>query len=258
MRLAQLQRDFRAWLVDASDDAARSFGAGAAAGLTVYQNNYRAQLVGCIEQSFPRVHAWLGDDAFLRAAITHIDSHPPGAWTLDVYARNFDETLTTLFPDNPDLHELAWIENALSEAFVAPDAEPVSIDALSAIDWDSAQLRLSPSLMSRAATTNADSIWTALQEEREPPDGEMLAEPAGLIVWRRGFTSCLKKVDALEYEALVHLQSDGSFVALCDMLVDRLGEADAIAKAGALLAGWLGNELIAGVDHIASHRHQSN
>jgi len=86
----------------------------------------------------------------------------------------------------------------------------------------------------------------------------MLAEPAGLIVWRRGFTSCLKKVDALEYEALVHLQSDGSFVALCDMLVDRLGEADAIAKAGALLAGWLGNELIAGVDHIASHRHQSN
>jgi len=143
MSLAQLQRDFRAWLVDGSDDAARSFGAGAAAGLTVYQNNYRAQLVGCIEQSFPRVHAWLGDDAFLRAAITHIDSHPPGAWTLDVYARNFDETLTALFPDNPDLHELAWIENALSEAFVAPDAEPVSIDALSAIDWDSAQLRLS-------------------------------------------------------------------------------------------------------------------
>ena len=60
--------------------------------------------------------------------------------------------------------------------------------------------------------------------------------------------SCLKRVDAIEYEALLHLQETASFATLCDMLVERLGDADGVAKAGELLAGWLGSELIAGVD----------
>ncbi|WP_342050294.1 MULTISPECIES: hypothetical protein [unclassified Cupriavidus] len=49
MTLAELQHDFRAWLVDASPDAAdRVIGAGHP-GLAVYRNNYRAQRAGCAE-----------------------------------------------------------------------------------------------------------------------------------------------------------------------------------------------------------------
>jgi hypothetical protein len=146
------------------------------------------------------------------------------------------------------LHELAWIENALSEAFVAPDAEPLPFAALAAIDWESARPLLAPSFMSLAATTNAERIWSALSDGTQAPEGEILAEPGGLIVWRRGFTSCLKQVDALEREALLHLQENASFAALCDLLVDRLGEDDGVARAGALLANWLVSELIIGVE----------
>ncbi|HLZ66532.1 MAG TPA: DNA-binding domain-containing protein [Aliidongia sp.] len=246
--LADLQRDFRSWLVSASDDAAMRFGAGARAGLAVYQNNYRGQLVDCLELSFPQVRTWMGEEAFRAAAIAHIDSHPPHAWTLDAYARDFPATLAAIYPDNPDLQELAWIEQALSDAFVGPDAEPLSLDLLATIDWDAARLRLTPTLMSRPATTNAEEIWTALQEERVAPEGTMLVEAGGLIVWRRGFVSYLKQVDAIEYEAVLHLGRDGSFAALCGMLADRLGEADGVAKAGALLANWLGGGLIVGVE----------
>ena len=63
-------------------------------------------------------------------------------------------------------------------------------------------------------------------------------------VWRRQFVSCLKRVDASEYEALLRLHENESFATLCDLLVERLGDADGVAKAGALLAGWLGSELI--------------
>ena len=206
MMLAELQRDFRSWLVTAADDAAIRLGAGAMAGLSIYQNNYRAQLVGCLEAAYPQVRTWIGEEAFRNAAITHIDNHPPHAWTLDAYACDFGETLAAQFPDNPDLHELAWIENALSEAFVAPDAEPLPFAALAAIDWDSARPLLAPSFLSLAATTNAERIWSALSDGTAAPEGEMLADPGGLIVWRRGFTSCLKQVDALEHEALLHLQ----------------------------------------------------
>ena len=103
MTLAELQRDFRTWLVSASDDAAARLGTDIMAGLSVYQNNYRAQLVGCLEESFPQVRAWLGDDAFLPAAMTHIDSHPPHAWTLDAYPGDFNETLTKCASIEPRL-----------------------------------------------------------------------------------------------------------------------------------------------------------
>jgi hypothetical protein len=247
MTLAELQRDFRTWLTTASDESAARLAGSSMAGLDVYQNNYRAQLVGCLEEAFPRVRSWTGDEIFHNAAITHIDNHPPQAWTLDVYPYGFSETLERLFPNNPDLQELVWIESSLSQVFVAADAEPLPIEALSTIDWDTARLRLTPSLMTRELTTNAESIWSALWEEKPVPEGEMLAEPGGLMVWRRQFTSRLKQVDALELEALMHLQQHGSFATLCDLLVERLGEEQGIAKSGELLANWLASELIIGV-----------
>ncbi|CAD6532525.1 putative DNA-binding domain-containing protein [Paraburkholderia sabiae] len=250
MTLGAWQQDFRTWLTDASKEAARRLGNDAMHGLSVYQNNYRGQLIECLEHSFPQVRTLLGDEAFLHAAITHVNHHPPHAWTLDAYADGFGDTLAVLFPHNPDVHELAWIEHALTDAFVARDAEALPLDALASVDWDAARLRFAPSFRHRIATTNADNIWTALSADAEPPESEMLAEPGGLIVWRRQFVSCLKRVDAVEYEALLHLQENASFATLCDLLVERLGDADGVAKAGALLAGWLGSELIVGVDGV--------
>jgi hypothetical protein len=242
MNLAEMQRDFRSWLVTASGDAASRLLGSTPAGLSVYQNNYRTQLVGCLEVSYPQVRTWIGEEAFLAAAIAHIDGHPPHAWTLDAYGDDFDQTLASLYPDSPDVHELARIELALAHAFVAPDGEVLTPDALTQLDWDAAQLRLASSLVMEPITTNAADIWSALQRGDTAPESEMLAEPAGVIVWRRDFTVYLDAVDALEYAALRQLQQDGSFAALCAMLVDRLGEEDGIAKAGSFLARWIGKD----------------
>ena len=245
MRLADLQNDFHMWLTSASPDAAARLGNDAAAGLAVYQNNYRGQLVSCLEASFPHLRTWIGETAFLGAAIDHIDRTPPHAWTLDAYADGFHAALALRYPDNPDVRELAWIEHTLAAAFVAPDADPLALAAAASTDWDTARLRLVPSFAGMAAATNAEQIWSALWNGEAPPEAEMLAAPAGVIVWRRQFTSCLRQVDALELAALRQLQGDGSFSALCDLLVAQLGEADGVARAGALLATWLSSELIA-------------
>ena len=116
----------------------------------------------------------MGEEAFRAAAISHIDDHPPHSWTLDAYPQSFPATLAALYPDNPDLHELVWIEQALSDAFVGPDAEPLSTDTLGAIDWDTARLTLTPTLVNRPATTNAEQIWSALQQGDPAPEGIML------------------------------------------------------------------------------------
>lgn len=255
MTLIELQNDFRSWLADASDDAASRLAGSERAGLDIYQNNYRAQLVSCLQQSYPQLRSWLGDEAFLYAARTHIDRYPPHAWTLDAYADDFGKTLLALYPDNPDLHELAWIELALSAAFVAPDAAPVALAALPAVDWDTARLRFTPSLQVARLTSNAADIWWAMHDGADRPEGRMLAQAGGVIAWRRGHISCLRTLEPLEYAALVHVHGDGSFNTMCDMLVDSLGESDGVARAGSLLAEWIGSELITGLDDegVLSH-----
>jgi hypothetical protein len=244
MTLAELQQDFRTWLVTASDDTVRRFGDAAAPGLAVYQNNYRASLVACLKASYPLVRGFIGGDAFLQAAIAHIDAHPPHAWTLDAYGDDFAETLVRLFPRNPDIHELAWIEWSLGTAFVAADVDPIDTATLADMEWDEARLGVSPTLRERAATTNAAAIWLALQDGEDVPEGEMLDAPAGLIVWRTGFNCRVKQVDAVERAALAALREDDRFPSLCDMLVDRLGEDEGIARAGTLLADWLGAGIV--------------
>ncbi|TFY90220.1 DUF2063 domain-containing protein [Pseudomonas kairouanensis] len=249
MNLAQWQHTFGQWLVSASDESAQLLG-NHHAGLAVYQNNYRAQLVGCLEQAFPTLRRWVGEEVFLVACICHIDQYPPHAWTLDAYPELFYRTLNAEFPHNPDVHELAWIEWALNEAFVAADAQPLALDALASVDWDTAVLGFTPSLRYRALTTNAEAIWSALWQETDAPEAMMLPDAGGLLVWRRQFTSRLRQVDALELQALLHLQADGSFAGLCEFLVTRLGEEAGVMQAGEYLATWLGSELIVGVSHV--------
>ncbi|TFF13853.1 DUF2063 domain-containing protein [Pseudomonas sp. BCA14] len=249
MNLVEWQQTFRTWLVSASDDAALRLG-NHHAGLAVYQNNYRAQLVGCLEQAFPNLRRWLGEEAFLSASVSYIDQQPPHAWTLDAYPEGFYHGLKRVFPHNPDVHELAWIESALNEAFVAADAQPVPPAALAAVDWDTAHLQLTPSLRCHGLITNAEAIWSALWQDTPPPEAAMLEAAGGLLVWRRQFTSRLRQVDELELHALLQVQTDGSFAGLCEYLVQRLGEEAGVMQAGEYLAGWLGSELIVGVGHV--------
>lgn len=252
MKLAELQRDFRSWLTDAGSAAAASaagrLGGGDAPGLAVYQNNYRAQLVGCLRESYPQLRAHIGDERFLFAAAAHIKRRPPSAWTLDAYADGFGATLAELFPDNPDVDELAWIELALADAFVAPDAAPLLAGALPEVDWERARLRFTPSLRLAPLSTNADDIWWALRDGQPVPEAAMRAEVHGVAVWRRGYVSSLRTLAPLDFAALSQASGQGSFGALCAMLIDELGEAEGVAKAGALLADWIANEMITGLE----------
>jgi hypothetical protein len=243
MNLHAMQRDFRGWLT-AADGAAAHRLADGRHGLDVYQNNYRAQLMGCLEATYPHLRTFVGDAAFRHAAARHIGRRPPHAWTLDAYGAGFETTLRAVFPDNPDLHELAWIEWSLATAFVARDAAPLDPARLAHVDWDRARLGFAPSLHMAQLTTNAAEIWSALQDRAAPPASAMLPLPAGAIVWRRGHVARLRVLSSEDFDALQLARAEGSFGALCARLVDRLGADDGVAKAGALLADWIAGELL--------------
>jgi len=244
MSLLGLQRDVRAWLVREDRWAAHRMGGDAAPGLAVYLNNYRAQLIACLEEAFPHTRAWLGADLFLEALVAHIDRVPPSSWTLDAYARDFPATLAARFRDDPEVGELAWIECALDEAFVGPDAPELKLEELAGIDWGSAALRFLPTFDHRTVWTNAAAIWSAIEAGEVPPPVAHLEVAASIIVWRRGQVSHFRSADAQELMALLLVRSGMPFEALCARLVDNLGEQDGVDQAGRYLAQWVSEGLV--------------
>jgi len=254
MKLIDLQRDMRVWLLREDAGAAGRLGPGAAPGLRVYQNNYRAQLAACLESSFARTRDWIGPAAFHTAIVAHVERVPPSSWTLDAYPRDFPATLGLLHPDDPEIAEIAWLEGALEEAFVGRDAPALTVEHLQDVDWDRARLLFAPTLDLGPLSTNATAIWAALAADEVPPAAELLPEPGAILVWRRDEVSCFRAIGQIEHQALLALRAGTSFADLCDRMVGSYGQDDGIARSGQLLGQWLSDGLITGIEerHIPS------
>ncbi len=244
MSLAQTQRAFSAWLQTGPTDDAMPFGSSAQPGLAIYQNNFRAQLADCLEDSFPQTRQWIGGEAFHDAVVHHVERVPPSSWTLDAYPRDFPATLALLYPDDPEVGELADLELALAEAFVGPDAEPLAAEHIVDVDWDRAILRFTPTLDLSPLTTNAPDIWTALTREEMPPAAALLREQAALMTWRQGEMSRFRIVDGAEQQGILLTRNGLPFAALCAQLVDEMGESEGVALGGAWLGSWLADGLL--------------
>jgi hypothetical protein len=248
MSLIELQRDLRNWLIREDRWSARRLGDDAAPGLRVYLNNYRAQLVACLEDSFARTRDWIGDAAFRQSVIAHIERVPPSSWTLDAYTRDFPATLASLYPSDPDVAELAWIDCALGEAFVGPDAPATDASMLAAVDWDNAVLHFTPTLDLGDLSTNAPAIWTALAAGDVPPAVEFLPEAGAVLVWRHEQASRFRAIDQIERQALLAARGGLSFAGMCDGIVAMQGQDRGTVLAGQLLGQWLADGLITKVE----------
>lgn len=236
MSLAALQRDFRRNLLAAASPAKGGF--------AVYHNAYRAQLADCLGETFSKTRSWLGGAAFADAARDHIERCPPSRWTLGAYGDGFDATLVSLYPDDPEVAELACLEWMLSRAFEGENATALGACNLGGIDWDNAMLVFVPTLCTYPSLTNAGAIWSALAGDEPPPTALLLPQPAAMLVWRQQFTPCFRTIDAVEHAAIVKARAGMSFADLCAAMVDDHGEEDALARAGSMLGQWIADGLI--------------
>jgi Putative DNA-binding domain len=249
MKLADIQRGFTAYIRGDGQDELAIVAPQSLRGLPVYHYAYRASLVEALRDVFERTHSWLGDENFDNAARTHIAVNPPNSWTMSDYGLGFEETLDSLYPDNPEVAELAWIDWSLRIAFNGPDAPPLDLAGLAEVDWDAARLHLAPTLVIRPVRTNCAALWGALTDDNpEPPTAEISAHPVVLTVWRHDLMPRFHSVTDEEHEALLMAQNGLSFGAICA----RLGESDddeaAVAeRAGAMLGRWISEGVLVAV-----------
>lgn len=211
-------------------------------GMTIYRNAYRARLLGALKESFERTRQWAGDQAFNAAACHYILKEPPRDWTLDTFGASFPDCLSDLFPEDPELPELAWLEWSMQRAFAAVDGPALSAEALAAAgfeegDWDHVSFSLRPGTVWRRIETNCADIWLALQNDQALPVVAPCEEGAGLLVWRRGFSPQFRLINRVEVRAIGQV-ADGA--TLGEIMSEVLPE-----QGGLMLATWLSDGLLA-------------
>lgn len=255
MTLLATQRGFIAHLLATDEAVPTEWDAPMRAGMAVYRNAYRARLIACLRESFEQLWAWIGDEGFDAAAAHHLILHPPHSWTLDDVGLGFADTLAGLFPNDPEVGELAWLEWEMARAFVAADDTALDAAGFAAhtsaygeADWAAMRLDLASSLRSRPVRTACGALWTALSHDgQDLPDPLPLARPGTLIVWRSGLKPAFRVIEDVEARALTAMNAGQSFGDLCATLTRDMPNDMAATTAGSMLGRWIGDGLVAGI-----------
>jgi hypothetical protein len=85
--------------------------------LGVYQDGYRARLVGALESTYECVALLLGPDVFVRECKRYIDGHPSKTYNLNEYGGNFPQFLKRRYPRKPHLFVMAQLEKEILRIF---------------------------------------------------------------------------------------------------------------------------------------------
>jgi hypothetical protein len=217
----------------------------------VYRNAYVARLAEVLGNDYEQVHAYLGDEGFADLVKAYINANPSDQRNARWFGRHLPAyTRTTApFANHPEISEIAALEKALNDAFDGPDAAPLGIDDLAAIqaeDWPRLTFQPHPTAIRLAFDTNATEIWSALKDETPPPAPVRLPEPQALLVWRQDLTARFRPLGAEEAMMWGEAAKGVPFGVLCEMVAIFAGEDNAELRAATYLRSWVDGGLVTG------------
>ncbi len=151
----------------------------------VYRNNVVVGLIDAVGDNFPAVRRIVGEDFFRAMARAYVLADPPRSPVLIDYGATFPDFIAAFEPADPlpYLADVARIERAWTEAYHAPEARPLTTEALAALaPEEAAGLRLvvHPSSTVVRSLFPAVTIWrmNVADGVPEPVDFEAGGEDA--------------------------------------------------------------------------------
>jgi len=210
----------------------------------IYQDMYVWRLVSVLREDYPKTREALGDD-FDALARRYVTAHPSEHPSVRHLGRHVPAFLAgdELAGSRPWLVDLARLELARVNAFDAPDAVAMRATDLCAVAPDEwAELRFDPI----SALEIVRCEWPAHEVWAAPERADVAARPTRLRVWRQDFAVFHTAIDALEVDAFAVLTTGGTFAEICEAVAEHAGPEAAAEQAGALLARWVDDGLIAG------------
>ena len=199
--------------------------------LEVYADMYWARLRDVLRDAFPAVRAALQDDAFDVHVATLLQRFPSTSPSIDAIGAHFAQVLPAPWND------VAALEWARSQAFVAPDAPTLDFTALQSVpsdQWPRVRLTAHPSL--RVLTLRTDPRPTLRGE------GAPTAAPTSLVIWRQGFEVFHAPIDDAEVTALRALLAG----EVLPMVLAPFG--DDATGAFEMLHGWFNEGMVSSIE----------
>jgi hypothetical protein len=256
-RLRQLQRELQSHLLGGPSSIADAIAdappLSVADRLGIYRNAYRVRLIEALDDTYPVLHALLGDEVFVALGEGFVSAHPSVHRSIRWYGGELSEFLSRCPPyaEQPILAELALLEWTLAEVFDAPDAEPIPRAALSSIDasaWSGLQFEFHPSLRRLLLHWNTTAVWQAMSHEEVPPDPVCADHPVPWLLWRQNLQNYFRSMAADEAAALDMGRSGANFGQICEALAEWLPDDEIPLRAATLLGTWADSGIIVGID----------
>jgi hypothetical protein len=235
-------------------------GAGRDELLHVYQSGYRVRLESFLHEDYPGLRALLGEERFEALIGAYVTAQPPR----DRNARWYTTGLPDFLRDHPEWKEdaaassMALFERAIVDAFDAPDAEPLAVQALAGFAPEESPrlvFDFHPSLIVLRLAPGVFAAYQAMNGDGESGDGveDSEAERAGeegfeaVAVWRCNEESVFRELEPDEYLALNEARVGRAFGDICQMAAfQHAGEIEP-ERLAQFLASWFEDGMITGV-----------
>jgi hypothetical protein len=192
---------------------------------------------------------YLGSSAFSAIGRRYAMSEQSGNGNTRWFSRNLSRFLgeTSPYSKNPELAEIAKLEAALNCAFEAADASILTLEAFARVpiaELAALRIDIHPSAQRLSFTTNATSIWAALQCDEQPPRPERLDQPSELLVWRQGPQPRFRILGREEATAF-DMAKQGAPIGQIVVNLAKLDRSETPMECGAIyLRGWVEAELV--------------
>ena len=217
----------------------------AAARANIYAEMYRFRLADALRADYSKVARLLGDEGFFKLSEAFAQSHPSASSDISRFGRHLAAFLTQHPGPRGDEADLARLEWALAQAFTAPDAEPVSQDALGQLGTSApgARLHFVPALQTLLLSHDVLPLWAQLETSDEPPAVDV--REVCVAVWRKGFQVLHRALPPDEAEALARAYAGATLAEVCEAFSEA---RDAEREAFRALGGWFASGLVASVE----------
>lgn len=257
MELANLQRAFAARMLN-GDDAIMTIIKDSSLErrdvlMGVYEHAYGARLAEVLEGDYEKLHAAIGPEMFLAVAADYVSAHPSRHPNARYFGAGMPEFLLTTKPwsETPWHGELAALEWAMGEVFLAEDAPHLAMEAMAALhptDWPNLTFTIAADIRRIETQHGGPEAWLALQEDVDPAPAA--AEAAGTaqtwLIWRDEYQANFRAMDPAEAWALAEVGTGANFAQLCEGLMEWVPAEDAAGHAAGYLRGWIESNVLAG------------
>jgi hypothetical protein len=221
--------------------------------LGIYRNAYQVRLIEALDETYPVLHAVLGDEDFVALGEEFVAAHPSVHRSIRWYGSELAEHLSTAPPyaEQPIFAEIALLEWTLAEVFDSADAEPIARTALMSLDpaaWSELRFEFHPSLRRLSLEWNTAAVWQAMSRGEAPPDPACAEFPVPWLLWRQDLQNYFRSMTAEEAVALDVARRGENFGDICDALAEFLPVDEVPLRAASLLGLWADSGIIVGIN----------